>query len=110
MKTSNKFELTGRLIADPEIKESKKGEEFITARVAVNYSEKNTTFVNLVAFGKAASVLNQLKKGQLINGVGRIEAEGYLSKGSEPKASIKMVANEIYAFADISLPKDKEPS
>lgn len=111
MKTSQRFELTGRLVADPEIKTGKtNGTEFMTASVAVNYSEKNTTFVNLVAFEKSAEILKQLKKGQLINAVGRIDAEAYLSKDNEPTASVRMVVSEIYGFLDLRLPKDEKTS
>lgn len=82
----NKIILTGRLCADPEIKQTTSGTTIATYRFATNRAYKregqpDADFFNCKAFGKAAEFVERyLKKGTKIAIIGHVETGSYTNK------------------------------
>lgn len=82
----NKVELTGRLVADPEVRT---GSQSAVARfrIAVNRrfkreGEPDADFISCVAFGKSAEFIEKyFRKGMKIEIVGRIQTGSYEKDG-----------------------------
>jgi len=94
----NKVILTGRLVADAEVKELKESKRSVVSNsIAVNRNTKNkvgeyeTDFINFVVFDKTAEFLAKyINKGDLFGIVGRWQTRNY-----EDKDGKKRVANEV---------------
>lgn len=85
----NRITLIGRVTRDLELKATTNGLSVVKFGLATNYTYKNkdgekienTTFHNIVAFGKVADVLNQyVVKGQELYVAGRQENKTYEKK------------------------------
>ena len=82
----NKIILTGRLCADPEIKQTTGGTTIATYRFATNRTYKregqpDADFFNCKAFGKTAEFVERyLKKGTKIAIIGHVETGSYTNK------------------------------
>ncbi len=80
----NKVILTGRLVADVELRYTPSNKAVATARIASPRDYKNqngereTDFINLVIWGKfAENFANWLKKGYLVTVEGRLQTRSY---------------------------------
>ena len=95
----NKILVTGRLVADPEVKQTTSGVLIATILIAVKreYKDKNTgkyesDFLRFKAFDKKANFLDiYVKKGD------QIEIEGYIANNNYEKAGILVYQNEFIA-------------
>ena len=70
----------GRLTKDPEIKQNKKGKDFVVFDLAVNRGSgenQTTTYVSCCAGGILVSPLSKAKKGSLITITGELSTELY---------------------------------
>ena len=100
--------LTGRLGADAELKETQQGRKYIICRIATNGTKKDkTTWVTVRYFtDNAENLVKYLTKGKLVNVQGSLEASAYISKkDNTPVASIDINA---YAIEFISVGKGGE--
>ena len=98
----NNFFGVGRLVADPEVKESENGKKYSNFTVAVPRSYKNadgeydTDFLDVVTFGPIAdNTAEYCNKGDLIGIKGRIETSSYENEDGEKKKSTQIVADRI---------------
>ncbi len=102
----NVVALTGRLVADAELKQTNSGLSISTIRLANNQSKKNSQsgqweeqahFFNIKLFGKQAEVLQQyLTKGKMIAVSGRITQHSYKPQNEEKNRSvIEIIADSI---------------
>lgn len=80
----NNVVLTGRLTRDPELRYTTSGKSVGTFNLAVtrtfktNGRERESDFINCVAWGKTAeSIANYVSKGSLIGVQGRIQTRNY---------------------------------
>lgn len=79
----NKVILTGRLVADVELRYTPSNKAVATARIASPRDYKNqngereTDFINLVIWGKAENFANWIKKGYLVTVEGRLQTRSY---------------------------------
>ena len=98
----NNFFGVGRLVADPEVKESENGKKYSNFTIAVQRSYKNADgvydadFVDVVAFGPMAETTSEYcKKGDIIGIKGRVETSSYENEDGEKKKSTQIVADRI---------------
>jgi single-strand DNA-binding protein len=90
----NQATLIGRLTRDPELKSLPNGTSVVNFGLATSrvwkdkdsQKQEEVEFHNCVAFGKTADIIAQyLKKGQLMNVVGRIQTRSWEDKDSGKK-------------------------
>ena len=96
----NKAILLGRLGKDPELKQTTTGKSVCTFSVATDTSyggNKETTWHNIVAWGKQAEVINEyLSKGREIYVEGRITNRSYEKDGQ--KKYVTEIVLESFSF------------
>jgi len=116
--------LTGRLAADPEMRVTKTGKNFVKATIAVGrtFKKDETDFINLVAWDKKAELIGQyLKKGNMLGVTGSLRTRTYETEdGQKRKVSEVLVetlefleskkSNSDSDFEDISLDLDAKDS
>ena len=110
----NNFWGVGRLVAQPEIKESENGKKYMNFTVAVQRSYKNadgvyeTDFLDVVSFGPVAeSTAEYCQKGDMVGIKGRIETSVYENEAGEKRKNVQIVADRI-TFLSSSKEKQEE--
>ena len=98
----NKVILTGRLVADPELKTTTSGFEVTSFRIAVNQEyakageERKADFFNIVAWRKTAAFICQyFKKGDGINIIGRLQSRQYEASDGSNRYVVEVVADNV---------------
>ena len=100
----NKVQLIGRLGADVEVKSLESGKQLAKISVATNESYKNkegewmdnTTWHNVVAWGKTAELAGKLlKKGSEVALEGKLSNRSYEDKEGNKKYITEVVMNEF---------------
>lgn len=98
----NNVTLCGRLTANPELKTTPNGKNVTSFSVAVdrdfkNNGEKQTDFINIVAWGNTADfVCRNFDKGKQIIIQGRIETRNYTTNNGEKRYITEVIANNVY--------------
>ena len=94
--------LTGRLVADPELKTTQSGNSVCTFRVAVDRSyapqgeERKADFITVTAWRKTAEFVSKyFQKGSLIAIDGSIQTRQYQDKNGNNRTAFEIVANNI---------------
>lgn len=97
----NKVILMGRLVADPELRQTANGISVCSFRIAVdrNYSkeqEKQTDFINIVAWrGTADFVSRYFSKGKMIIVEGAIQTRNYQDKDGQKRTAVEVNASNV---------------
>lgn len=92
----NKVILTGRLVADPERKETNSG-EYARYRIAVprKYKRDETDFFDCVAFGKSAEfAVKYMQKGGLYSVIGRLQSGSYTKQDGTKVKTVDIIVDE----------------
>jgi single-strand DNA-binding protein len=90
----NQCTIVGRLVADPEHRQTPNGKSVTNIRVAVDRKgrEKETDFFNCTAFGQQGEALAEYaQKGRLIGIVGKIQLDQYTNKEGVKQQSVKII-------------------
>lgn len=103
----NKIFLQGRLVADPELRQTPSGVSVATFRLAVDRDfksketgEKETDFVTIVAWrGTAEFVSRFFSKGRMAVVEGRLQMRNYTDRDGNKRTAAEVVADNIY-FGD----------
>lgn len=103
----NKIFLMGRLVADPEAKQTPSGVPVTTFRIAVDRDfknkqtgEKEADFVTIVAWrGTAEFVAKYFTKGRMAVVEGRLQMRDWTDKDGNKRTSAEVVADNVY-FGD----------
>lgn len=103
----NKIFLQGRLVNDPEVRQTPVGVSVTTFRVAVDRDRKNkdtgekeTDFVTIVAWRSTAEfVYKYFSKGRMAIIEGRLQMRNYTDKEGIKRTAAEVVADNIY-FGD----------
>ena len=92
----NSVSLTGRLTKDVDHRTTQSGTEVANVTIAVNgFKENDTSFIDLVLFGKTAQAASKyISKGQQIGVTGRLKQESWEDKTSGQKRSKLVVVVE----------------
>lgn len=95
----NKVILMGRLTRDPELRHTGTGKPVCSFSVAVDngYGEnRQTDFINCVAWNKTAEFVNQyFGKGKMIIVIGRISTRTWEGQDGKKNYVTEVVANEV---------------
>ncbi len=110
----NQFFGVGRLVAQPEVKESENGKKYTNFTIAVQRSYKNadgvyeTDFLDVVSFGPMAeTTCEYCQKGDMVGVKGRVETSSYENEDGEKRKSIQIIADRI-TFLSSSKNKETE--
>lgn len=102
----NKIFITGRLVADPELRTTPAGVTVTTFRIACERDFKNsagereTDFINIVAWRQTGEfIAKTFRKSRLITIVGRLQMRPYTDKDGNNRIAPEVVAEQVY-FAD----------
>ena len=94
--------LTGRLVADPELKTTQSGNSVCTFRVAVDRSyapqgeERKADFITVTAWRKTAEFVSKyFQKGSMISVQGRLETRQYQDKNGNNRTATEVLAAEV---------------
>ena len=103
----NKVFLQGRLVADPELRQTPTGVPVATFRIAVDRDfknketgEKGTDFVTIVAWRNTAEFVSRyFQKGRMAVVEGRLQMRNYTDRDNNKRTAAEVVADNIY-FGD----------
>lgn len=94
--------LTGRLVADPELKTTQSGNSVCTFRVAVDRSyapqgeERKADFIDIVAWRQTAEFIRKyFQKGSMIAIDGSIQTRSYQDKQGGNRTKVEILANNV---------------
>ncbi len=108
----NHITVMGRLVADPELRNTDSGTPVCSFRIACDRDFKNkesgereTDFINVVAWRSTAEFVSKFfTKGRMVVVDGRLQIRAYTDKEGNKRTTAEIVAGSIY-FGD-SKPKD----
>jgi single-strand DNA-binding protein len=101
--------LSGRLVADPELRYTTSGIAVCSFRIAVDRivkkgEEKQADFISIVAWRHSAEfVANYMTKGRLVEVNGRLQIRQYVAQDGSKRTAAEVVANEVKG---LDRPKD----
>lgn len=109
----NKIFLMGRLVADPELKQTPSGVAVATFRIAVDRDFKNketgereTDFVTIVTWRSTAEFVSRyFSKGRMAVVEGRLQIRPYTDRDGNKRSATEVVADNIY-FGDSKRDED----
>jgi|YNPNPStandDraft_1061719.scaffolds.fasta_scaffold01712_3 single-strand DNA-binding protein len=106
--------LTGRLVADPELKYTPSGVAVCTFRVAVDRrfksesGERQTDFIDIVAWRQSAEfAANYLAKGRMVGVQGRLQQRSWVQQDGQKRSKIEVVADSVQI---LDKPRDAQVS
>lgn len=109
----NIIAIMGRLVRDPEMRQTTTGKNVTSFRVAVDRGSKDANgqnqadFFDVVAWSKTAEfVCKYFQKGSLIAIDGRLQSRNYQDKSGNNRTAIEIVASNVH-FAS---PKNQSAS
>ena len=120
----NQIVMVGRLVSDPELKETESGKKVSNLTLAVPRSYKNengeydTDFVDCTLWtGVAESTAEYCKKGDLIGIKGRVQTDSYENSDGNKQKTMRVVAEKVTFLSskskdieeEIEDKKDKSP-
>ena len=113
----NRSVLMGRLVADPELRNTQNGVAVVQFRLAVDRDytpkgqEKQTDFINVAAWrGTAEFIAKHFEKGQLIALAGSIQTRGYTDNQGNKRSVTEVIADQVYFCGGKNDNKKAEPS
>lgn len=98
----NSVNLMGRLVADPELRQTQTGLAVCSFRIAVDRNhlnankERETDFIDIVAWRKTAEFVTQyFVKGAMIIVQGSIQTRNYEDKNGNKRIAVEVVADSV---------------
>lgn len=98
----NVVALMGRLVADPELKTTQRGNSVCTFSIAVDRSytakgeERQADFITVTAWRKTAEFVSKyFQKGSMISVQGRLETRQYQDKNGNNRTATEVLAAEV---------------
>jgi single-strand DNA-binding protein len=107
----NQCTIVGRLVADPESRQTPNGKSVCNIRVAVDRKgrEKETDFFSCTAFGQQGDALAEYaQKGRLIGIVGKIQLEQFVNKEGAKQQTVKIIIDN-WQLLDSRRDSDNQP-
>lgn len=111
----NKAILMGRLVADPELRQTQNGISVTSFAIAIDRSyskdrEKQTDFIDIVAWRQTAEfVCKYFSKGKMIIVDGAIQTRLYEDKHGNKRKAVEVVADNVQ-FGESKKSADSAPS
>lgn len=104
MANLNVVALSGRISKEPEVKRSNSGMAIMNLSIACSDMKKNTSFFNIVVFGKTAEFVERyLGKGWLINVKGHLNVNSYTNNAGQKIHQTQVIAETVEG---LSAPKN----
>ena len=104
----NIVHLLGRLVFDPELKNTPNDSVYCRFRLAVPKSKGQSDFFNIVAWDKTAEfVVNYFSKGERIIVHGAVHNSDYTDKNGNKQYTVEVTAERL-EFADTKSSKNSE--
>lgn len=107
----NVVALMGRLVADPQLRQTTTGKNVASFRIAVDRGRKDANgqnqadFFDIVAWDKSAEfICRYFQKGSMIAVEGRLQSRNYQDKNGSNRTAIEVVA------CNVSFAGNKEPA
>lgn len=98
----NVVALMGRLVADPQLRQTTTGKNVASFRVAVDRGRKNANgqnqadFFDIVAWDKSAEfICRYFQKGSMIAVEGRLQSRNYQDKNGSNRTAVEIVAQNV---------------
>lgn len=98
----NVVALMGRLVADPQLRQTTTGKNVASFRVAVDRGRKDANgqnladFFDIVAWDKSAEfICRYFQKGSMIAIEGRLQSRNYQDKNGSNRTAIEVVASNV---------------
>ena len=112
----NRIILMGRLVADPELRQTPNGVSVASFRIAVdrNYQSKDTgerqaDFISCVAWRQTGEFISRyFQKGRMIALEGSLQTRNYEDKTGAKRTAYEVIVDQAY-FAD-SKPTESQPT
>lgn len=105
--------LMGRLVADPELRQTPSGVSVCSFRIAVDRTyqpkgqEKQTDFINIVTWRSTAEFVSRyFRKGQLVAVQGSIQTSQYTDRDGNKRTAFDVVADNVF-FAEKKAESDE---
>lgn len=96
--SENRVSLIGRLVADPEVRETPSGKQVASFRIATN-DPFGTEFHAIVAWGKLAEIAGTvLAKGRLVHIEGRLHGSTWQASDGSKRRTVEIVAARLQAL------------
>ena len=101
----NRITMTGRLVADPELRRTQSGVSVTSFRIANDRDygkgeEKETDFFDVVAWRSTAEfICKYFTKGRMISVDGRLQTRGWKDREGNNRVSIEILVDNAY-FGD----------
>lgn len=101
----NSVKLMGRLVADPELRQTQSGIPVCSIRIAVdrdflNNGTRETDFFDVVAWRSTAEFISRyFSKGRMIVVDGRLQTRPWTDRDGNKRVSVETVAENVY-FGD----------
>lgn len=95
----NHITIMGRLTRDPELRRTQSGKAVTNFTVAVDrdFGEKQTDFLDVVAWEKKAEFIERFfRKGSMIIVDGSLQSRRWEDKNGNKRVSFEIMANSIY--------------
>ena len=110
----NHIDLMGRLVADPELRQTAGGISVVTFRIAVdrNYTpqgqEKQADFISCVAWRQTAEFIGKyFAKGRMIALEGSLRSRNYEDEQGQKRTAYEVIVDHAY-FADSKQDAEKQ--
>jgi Single-strand binding protein family len=97
--------VSGILFADPQVRTSKAGTTYCTAKLRADGKDGVSVWCSLIAFGEPAERLLTLKANAALSVSGKAELQAWLSKTGEPAAGLSLVVDDLAVLK----PKPRPP-
>lgn len=112
----NVIAIMGRLVRDPELRQTATGKNVASFRVAVDRGSKDANgqnqadFFDVVAWNKTAEfVCKYFQKGSLIAIDGHLQSRSYQDKSGQNRTAIEIIANNVHFAGSKNQNATREP-
>lgn len=95
----NRIDIIGRMTRDPELRRTNSGKAVASFTVAVDrdFGEKETDFIDCVAWGNTAEFISKyFTKGGMIVVSGRLQIRSWNDKDGNKRRTAEVVADNVY--------------
>lgn len=101
----NRVVLTGRLVADPELRQTTSGKDVAVFTIAVQKKvkpregEPNADFLRVTAWGATAKYVHDYwEKGKMVACDGRIQTRRWQDQSGANREALEIVADSVYSL------------
>lgn len=96
MQGINRWIGSGRLTADPVLRQTKKGDDVASFTMAVNRTDSIADFINIVVFGNiATNVARYVRKGNAVEVDGKLQMRKYKDKQGYDRTTYEVAAERV---------------